>query len=293
MKWMFMNLLLVVLCISCRNSDRDSIIRLVDEWKDKKILIPSHISLISYGDNLMRKDSICYKDYTVITYVDSLGCISCKLQLDKWKDFMHDVDSIAKDKISYLFIFHPKKRDNKELIDLLQRTHFMYPVCIDENDSFNKLNHFPPDIMFQTFLLDKENKIIAIGNPIYNPEIKELYFKILAGSQNTLISKNRLQTNVRLEQISMDLGSFDWQQEQLVEFVVVNTGNEYLAIDEITTSCGCTKIEYSKEPVPPSKSLALKVKYQAEHPEHFNKTITVYCNVKDSPFSLKISGDAK
>ena len=293
MKRVFISFLLVVLCISCRNSDKDSIIRLVDEWKDKKILIPSHISLISYGDNLMQKDSICYKDYTVITYVDSLGCISCKLQLDKWKDFMQDIDSIAKDKISYLFIFHPKKRDNKELIDLLQRTHFIYPVCIDENDSFNKLNHFPSNMMVQTFLLDKENKVIAIGNPIYNPKIKELYLNVLAGEKNTLISENKLQTDARLEQKSTDFGTFDWKQEQSVEFVVINTGNEYLMIDEVTASCGCTKIEYSKEPVPPNKILTLKVKYQAVHPEHFSKTITVYCNAKDSPFNLKISGNAK
>lgn len=293
MKWVFMGFLLIVLGISCRNADKDSIIRLVDEWKDKKILIPPHISLISYGDNLMQRDSICYKDYTVITYVDSLGCISCKLQLDKWKDFMYDVDSIAKDKISYLFIFHPKKRDKKELIDLLQRTRFIYPVYIDGNDSFNKLNHFPSDIMFQTFLLDKENKVIAIGNPIYNPKIKELYFNILAGKNNTLTSNNRLQTDVRLKQNFTDFGTFDWKQEQSVEFEIINTGNEYLTVDEITASCGCTKIEYSKEPVPPNKILTLKVKYQAEHPEHFNKTITLYCNAKNAPFNLRISGNAK
>ena len=69
--------------------------------KIKKILIPSHIPLISYGDGLTREDSISHKDYTVVTYVDSLGCISCKLQLDKWTDFIHEMDSIAKDRISY------------------------------------------------------------------------------------------------------------------------------------------------------------------------------------------------
>lgn len=43
MKWVFMSFLLVVLCISCRNPDKDSIMKLADEWKDKKILIPPHI----------------------------------------------------------------------------------------------------------------------------------------------------------------------------------------------------------------------------------------------------------
>ncbi|WP_310591258.1 DUF1573 domain-containing protein [Bacteroides stercoris] len=33
--------------------------------------------------------------------------------------------------------------------------------------------------------------------------------------------------------------------------------------------------------------------YKAEHPEHFNKTITVYCNIESSPLVLKIMRDAE
>ncbi|WP_417008631.1 DUF1573 domain-containing protein [Bacteroides congonensis] len=293
MKLMFAGLLLVALCISCKNSNKDSITRLVNEWKDKKILIPSHFSLISYGDSLMREDSISRKDYTIVTYVDSLGCISCKLQLDKWKDFIHELDSIAKDKTSYLFVFHPKKRDNKELIDLLQRARFMYPVFIDSNDSFNKLNHFSNDIMFQTFLIDKENTIIAIGNPIHNPKIKELYMNIIFGKQETFGAEERKYTKIMIDKKYMDLGTFDWKKQKSCEFILSNIGQELLVVDNVITSCGCTTVEYSKVPVQPEKSLILKVKYVAEHPEYFNKTVTVYCNEKHSPIQLKISGNAE
>ena len=61
----------------------------------------------------------------------------------------------------------------------------------------------------------------------------------------------------------------------------------------VITSCGCTTVEYSKTPVQPEKNLTLKVKYTADRPEYFNKTITVYCNEKDSPILLNISGNAK
>lgn len=43
----------------------------------------------------------------------------------------------------------------------------------------------------------------------------------------------------------------------------------------------------------PGKSLAVKVTYKADHPEHFNKTIILYCNASASPLELKITGDAK
>ena len=70
-------------------------------------------------------------------------------------------------------------------------------------------------------------------------------------------------------------------------------GQELLVVDNVITSCGCTTVEYSKTPVQPEKNLTLKVKYTADRPEYFNKTITVYCNEKDSPILLNISGNAK
>jgi hypothetical protein len=52
----------------------------------------------------------------------------------------------------------------KELRYLTRRDKFTYPVCFDEQDELNRLNRFPSDMTFQTFLLDKENKVVAIGN---------------------------------------------------------------------------------------------------------------------------------
>ena len=50
--------------------------------------------------------------------------------------------------------------------------------------------------------------------------------------------------------------------------------------------------EYPKDPVFPGKNMVLKLKYEAEFPEHFEKTITVYCNTPTSPIRLKIRGNA-
>ena len=37
--------------------------------------------------------SLADADYKVVTYIDSGGCTSCKLQLPRWKLFMQEVDS--------------------------------------------------------------------------------------------------------------------------------------------------------------------------------------------------------
>lgn len=61
----------------------------------------------------------------------------------------------------------------------------------------------------------------------------------------------------------------------------------------ISASCGCITVEYLKEPIRPGQKLNLRIKYKAEHPEHFDKTVIIYCNAEGSPFRLKISGNAK
>lgn len=163
---------------------------------------------------------------------------------------------------------------------------------MDVSDSFNKLNHLPSDDRFRTFLLDKGHKVIAIGNPVHNPKIKEIYLDIISGKEMGA-KKQEVTTKVKVSSMQLDFGSFDWEDIQTSTFLLQNTGQNPLIVQDITTSCGCTTVEYSKEPVPSGKSLDIKVTYKADHPEHFNKTITVYCNAGDSPLRLKIQGNAK
>lgn len=101
-----------------------------------------HFTVLGADTNFLFKS-----EYRIITYVDSAGCTSCKLKLEWWKKFISQLDTIGN--LPVLFFLHPKNR--KELNYILKRDNFNYPVCIDENDSLNKLNHFPSDLMFQTF----------------------------------------------------------------------------------------------------------------------------------------------
>ena len=87
-------------------------------------------------------------------------------------------------------------------------------------------------------------------------------------------------------------GNFPKEEKQERSFVLTNTGKGLLAIQDIITSCGCTKVEYSKEPVRQGGTLEVKVIYEAEKAEHFNKTVTVYCNTEDSPLRLTVKGSA-
>lgn len=279
-----------ILLASCRESKQDKMMHLVKKWNDKTIVFPQQMTFTAFRGDSVVECKKKYSTYAIVTYVDSIGCMSCKLKLSEWGDFMSIVDSISKRQVPCLYFFHPKKKS--ELISLLKRTRFTYPVCIDENDSLNILNGFPSDMMYQTFLIDKDNKVLAIGNPVHNPMVKDLYINIISGKQPESTKKQR-KTEVIISENLIDLGEFFLTIPQHCTFTLKNVGDDLLVIDDVITSCGCTSVVYSREPVQPGKSLDLAVTYKADHPEHFNKTITVYCNVLDSPLQLKITGDAQ
>ena len=283
----FLSLCVCLTIASCSESDKDRLSRLVKEWEGKEILFPTHSTFTIQGKDTVDFD---FKDaeYKVVMYVDSVGCTDCKLQLPRWKELMTEVDSLRGGSVSFLFYFHPK--DLRELRFLTRRDAFAYPVCFDDKDEFNHLNNFPSEMMFQTFLLDKENKVIALGNPVLSPKVKELYLNLISGEEKTL--SHETLTTVSVNATAMDFGNFPMSEKQGGSFVLTNTGSNLLVIQDIITSCGCTKVEYSKEPVRPGGTLDVKVIYEAEKAEHFNKTVTVYCNVGNSPLRLTVKGSA-
>lgn len=176
---LFWCLLLIIglsLFVSCQETEKERFTRMVNEWMGEEIKFPEHSVFTVQG-----KDTVDFvfrdADYKVVSYIDSTGCTGCKLQLLEWRAFMHDMDSISGNPVSFIFYYHPK--DVNELIYNIRFEDFDYPVCIDEKDCFYKCNGFPKIFSLNTFLLNKQNKILAIGNPIIDVGVRKLYFEIL------------------------------------------------------------------------------------------------------------------
>jgi hypothetical protein len=110
--------------------------------------------------------------------MDSIGCSACRLRTYNWKKVFEEANLISSDILSFEFYFHPK--NERELLFVLRGSEFNYPVVhIDRENKLNKLNKFSSNINYQCFLLDKENKVILVGNPFTNPSIWSLYKKII------------------------------------------------------------------------------------------------------------------
>lgn len=275
------------LLTSCKENKKEQFAHLVQEWQGKEIVFPKEMVFTKFVTDTVDYD-IPQSEHKVLIYVDSVGCTSCKLQLHKWKKLIEYTDSITNSSVPYLFFFQSK--GDKELRYLLERDNFDRPVCIDYTNQLHNLNKFPTDLTFQTFLLDKDNKVLVIGNPIHNLAVKGLYLKQISGKKNPL--KQLIKTTAKAINNEIDLGVFTKTDIKTAMFEIENTGKDPLVIVDTSTTCGCTSIIYDKQPVSTGESLQVKVKMTPKETGFFHETITVKCNTEQT-IKLSIRGQVR
>lgn len=275
---------------SCNeNKQKKEITRIVSEWQGKEIIFPQDMRFTRYGQDTIQYE-LPESDYKILLYVDSVGCTSCKLQLHKWKEFIAEVDSSTNHSVPVLFFFHPK--DKRELTYLLKRDGITVPVCIDDEDRLNSINRFPSRDDFQCFLLDKDHRVVYIGNPVHNPRIKEMYLSRIAPDSHPPISPSK-NTVVRAEQAVFELGTLKKGEPVTITALLHNTGESPFIVYDTKASCGCTSVNYKKEPTLPGLSMEIEITYNAEDLGYFNRTVSIYGNTDDAPIVLRLKGDVE
>lgn len=285
--FVFLNLIALLSC-SKQKSDND-LLPIVKEWYGKEVKFPDRPVFTLYG-----KDTVDYSipqsPYKVLVYVDSTGCVDCKLQLQKWQELIKYTNSISNGEIPFLFFFFPK--DYKELCQFFKRDLFDIPVCIDFKGELNKLNNFPPLPQFHTFLLDKDNKVLVIGNPVHSVDIRSMYIKKLSETYDTVNEKEDNNTTGEVTPIKADLGIMKVGETKKQVFEVKNTGEKPLVIITTSTTCSCASVEFPKKPIMPNETAAVEVTMEPKGVGFFNEIIMLKCNT-EYPVKLRIKGRAE
>ena len=78
------------------------------------------------------------------------------------------------------------------------------------------------------------------------------------------------------------------------EFRFVNKGDAPLVIKNITKSCSCMSVVYSRKPVMPGESAVIKIKYEPHkvEPGIFHKAIQIYSNESTEVRLITIQGNS-
>ena len=102
-----------------------------------------------------------------------------------------------------------------------------------------------------------------------------------------------IQTEVSFDKVEINFGAFPMDEKKEGKFLLTNMGQKPLVVYDVVTSCGCTKVEYSKQPVRTGETLELTVRYEPDEAGVFNKVITIYSNAVGSPHRLRVRGQVK
>lgn len=112
--------------------------------------------------------------YRYILYLDSVACMPCAIRgLSAWTPIINELN--GKGNLLSLYVIVETKEP--ELFDLIkhytpnERTN----VYVDTAKVFKSLNpHIPDEIMFHQFLLNDEDSVIIVGDPVSNEKIFDL-----------------------------------------------------------------------------------------------------------------------
>ena len=143
--------LFMILISSCKDRDKNAISEQLNDLYGKKIeFVHQDRYVINGRDTVIAEDkNTCFK---IVVFADSLGCQPCNLRLGEL--------GLKVREIKYINAHH-------NIPD--------FPFVYDPTGLFLTVNDLPDDNRFHSFLLDRNNKILLVGNPLGNDNLWELY----------------------------------------------------------------------------------------------------------------------
>ncbi|MDE5649500.1 MAG: DUF1573 domain-containing protein [Duncaniella sp.] len=276
-------ILLSLLLYSCsKTSETEQYAKLVEQWQGKEIKFPDVMTDLLTGDTIDLSDA----DFTILTYIDSTGCTECRMKLPIWKTFIETLDSITDLDVNVILAINSK--DKKRIAHIINNNQYEYPVIYDQTDEVVRLNSFPEDDIFKTFLLNKSHHIIAIGNPIINEQIAKLYKDIVSGEKSFNSSGS---SYVYVDSPRIDIGMVHLGDNINHKFIVHNKGIDTIYVQKAISSCSCTNVSLGARTIAPNEDLPIGISFAEDSiPGEFDKSVYIYYRNLESPTILSLRG---
>lgn len=152
----------------------------VEKMQQKAIEIPYDRMACWTNDSILEISPWKKAKMKLVHYIDSATCSTCYLQKAATNEFLHSMERLSKNEFYNVFIINPDKKTRTRIEDDFKEKQIPSTVFLDSANIFMGLNpNIPSESMFHTFLLDENNKVILIGNPMVNKQIEEMLVLIV------------------------------------------------------------------------------------------------------------------
>ena len=99
------------------------------------------------------------------------------------------------------------------------------------------------------------------------------------------------QPKALFDKTTHEFGTILWKNPVTATFKITNKGDKPLVISNVTTSCGCTVADWTKEPIAPGKTGIVSSTFDAKAIGRFQKSVGIYCNASNNLFIWLIRGE--
>lgn len=141
--------------------------KIVKELTGKELVFNNNLFADAAKDDQSSRDVFQQKTSKIVTIVN-YDCGPCRESIKKWKEYFNGKN------IPFILIVRGGDEEFYNDIRSKESSSFRY-IYYDMNNMFELTNKIPQDIRLRTFLINRENKIRIIGNPLFNKDIAKLY----------------------------------------------------------------------------------------------------------------------
>jgi hypothetical protein len=162
--------MVVLMLPACNRAKKRELNNLVDSFYGKQLYTADSLLIVCKGSVIGTvKEFDKYK--RIITYING-DCPECIIKLREWDEFM-SINSKNKEVKLQIMV----SSNNFYFFEsVCEQMHFDRPVVYDTNASFISKNILN-DAHLHTLLVDSNNMILLIGNPLNNKKLTDLYIR--------------------------------------------------------------------------------------------------------------------
>lgn len=142
------------------------------------VLIPKH-KMINCSDSVDMVIGEQDKIY-IVNFIEEYGCSKCKISImsELYRNKIQNKETVL------LSIIQSEKTNIEEKQDIVKSVGLCGFVYLDTCNAFLEANpQIPDNEMFHSFVINKEGKVLMVGNPFQNKKMEALFKKVIANEQ--------------------------------------------------------------------------------------------------------------
>ena len=175
-------LLYAIICslLCACNSQKKELQEKVEKMQSTAINIPYDRMTRWASDSIKAISPWNKAKLKLVHYVDSAACSTCYLHKVASYELLFRMEKLSNNEFYNIFIVNPDKKARKIIeFDFIEKK-IPQTIFVDSTNVFIEANpNIPSESMYHTFLLDENNKVILVGNPMLNQQVEDMMLSVV------------------------------------------------------------------------------------------------------------------